>query len=293
MSEAFFYILMVLAMVSWGESWISAKIVAKMAHPEVLLFYRFALTWISFIPVMLFLKQTFRINRQGLIFTFICSLFLIAYNEMFFTGLINGLASVGGLLVTTLIPVITFILVSAVNRTAPRMKETAGLILGVFGALVIMRIWDMDLTKLFLSGNIYFLAAAFLWACLTYLGGFVKKYTNVFTYSFYLFLFTTLLDSLLIFAKGYSFAVPHTPIFWGNMAMLAVGATTFGSTMFFIAAARIGSQKTSSFVYLVPVNALVMSWFFLKEPIHPNTVIGGIFVFSAVYLINKKPKQAS
>lgn len=291
MSEALFYVLMVLAMVSWGESWISAKIVAKMAHPEVLLFYRFALTWVSFIPVMLYLKQTFKINRQGLIFTFVCSLFLIAYNEMFFTGLINGMASVGGLLVTTLIPVFTFIIVSMANRTAPRTKETAGLLLGVFGAMIIMRIWDMDIEKLFLSGNIYFLTAAFLWAMLTYLGGFVKKYTNVFTYSFYLFLFTTVLDSLMIFAKGYSFEVPTTFIFWLNITLLAVGATTFGSTLFFIAAARIGSQKTSSFVYLVPVNALVMSWVFLKEPIHVNMLIGGVFVFSAVYLINKKPKQ--
>ncbi|MGE4317371.1 MAG: DMT family transporter [Deferribacterales bacterium] len=292
MSEAVFYLLMVLAMVSWGESWISAKIVAKMAHPEVLLFYRFALTWITYLPVMIYLKQTFKINRQGLIFTFICSIILIGYNEMFFTGLIYGLAGVGGILVTTLIPVLTFVLVSVISLRAPSLKDSLGLILGMCGAMIIINIWDTSIEKLFSSGNIYFLAAALLWAVLTYFSAYVKKYTNVFTYSFYLYLFTSVLDFLLIQFKGYSMAVPQTFAFWFNISLLAAGATTFGSTIFFIAAARIGSQKTSSFVYLVPVNALLMSWFFLKEPIHYTTILGGLFVFTAVYLINKKPKTA-
>jgi drug/metabolite transporter (DMT)-like permease len=291
MSDILFYLMMVLAMVSWGESWVSAKVVAKMATPEALMFYRFLLTFISYIPVMIYMKQTFRISRRGLLFTLICSFILIGYNEMFFTGLIYGMASVGGILVTTLIPVATFLLVSVLSLRAPSLKDSLGLVLGACGAMVIIKIWDTDIEKLFLSGNIYFLTAAFLWAILTYLGGFVKKYTNVFTYSFYLYLFTTGLIGIIILAKGTSFAVPHTFVFWGNMTLLAAGATTFGSTLFFIAAARLGSQKTSSFVYLVPVNAVGLSWFFLGEQIHINTLIGGVLVFCAVYIINKKARK--
>jgi len=186
MSDVLFYLMMVLAMVSWGESWVSAKVVAKMASPEVLMFWRFFLTFISYIPVMIYLKQTFSISRKGILFTFICSVVLLLYNEMFFTGLIYGMASVGGILVTTLIPVVTFLLVSVLTLKAPSLKDSFGLVLGACGAMVIIRIWDTDIEKLFLSGNIYFLTAAFLWAVLTYLGAFVKKYTNVFTYSFYL-----------------------------------------------------------------------------------------------------------
>ncbi|WP_303851814.1 DMT family transporter [Seleniivibrio woodruffii] len=292
MSDVLFYLMMVLAMVSWGESWVSAKIVAKMASPEVLMFWRFFLTFISYIPVMIYLKQTFTISRKGILFTFVCSVVLILYNEMFFTGLIYGMASVGGILVTTLIPVVTFLLVSLLTLKSPSLKDAFGLMMGACGAMVIIKIWDTDIEKLFHSGNIYFLTAAFLWAILTYLGAYVKKYTNVFTYSFYLYLFTTGLIALITIAKGTSFAVPHTFVFWGNMTLLAVGATTFGSTLFFIAAARLGSQKTSSFVYLVPVNAVGLSWFFLGEQIHVNTLTGGLLVFMAVYIINRKSKTS-
>lgn len=291
MSELLFYVLLVLGMVSWGESWISAKIVAKMASPEVLMFYRFTATWISFVPVMIYLKQTFKINLKGIIFCLLCSVFLIGYNEMFFGGLVNGLASVGGILVTTLIPVATFVIVSLAALRIPSLKDSAGLLIGMCGAMIIIRIWDTNLNQLFDSGNMYFLIAAFLWGVLTYLGAYVKRYTNVFTYSFYLYLFTTILDFGLIQIKGLSMAVPQTATFWFNIFMLSVSATTFGSTIFFIAAMRIGSKKTSSFVYLVPVNALVMSWLILHETITLNIVIGGLLAVGAVYLINMQKKE--
>lgn len=290
MSEALFYILLVLGMVSWGESWISAKIVAKMASPEVLLFYRFTATWISFVPVMIYLKQTFKINLKGALFCLLCSVFLIAYNEMFFGGLVNGQASVGGILVTTLIPVATYLIVSILGFKRPGLKDSVGLLMGAAGAMIIIKIWSADMNTLFASGNMYFLIAAFLWGALTYLGAFVKKYTNVFTYSFYLYLFTTILDMGLIQAKGLSMAVPMTTTFWFNIFMLSVSATTFGSTIFFLAAMRIGSKKTSAFVYLVPVNALVMSWLILHEEIHMSTIFGGLLACAAIYVINMNVK---
>ncbi|TCK62062.1 DMT family transporter [Seleniivibrio woodruffii] len=290
MSDMLFYIMMVLAMVSWGESWVSAKAVAGSANTDILMFYRFLLTFISYIPVVIFMKETFRINLKGLGFTFLCSMVMIVYNEMFFTGLRYGLASIGGLLVTTLIPVMTFLIVSVANRKIPAGKDIFGLVLGMCGAMIIMKIWNADIDTLFSSGNIFFLAASVVWGFVTYLGGYVRKYTTVLTNGFYMYLFCTLIAGALVLIKGSSTAVPHTFMFWGNMVLLSVAATTFGTTLFFLAATRLGSQKTSSFVYLVPVNALVMSWLFLGEEIHLNTIAGGLLAFCAIYIINKKPK---
>ncbi|MGE5605870.1 MAG: hypothetical protein ACM3YE_09280 [Bacteroidota bacterium] len=46
-----FFILMISAMVAWGGSWPSAKVIAGMAEAEVLVFWRFSMTFISFIPI--------------------------------------------------------------------------------------------------------------------------------------------------------------------------------------------------------------------------------------------------
>lgn len=65
MSNSVLYILLSLGMVSWGSSWISAKLLTSFAEPEVLAFWRFTLTWVTFIPVMFFMKKkSFFINKK-------------------------------------------------------------------------------------------------------------------------------------------------------------------------------------------------------------------------------------
>lgn len=292
MSNGILYVLLILGMVSWGESWISAKLLTGHAAPEVLVFWRFLFTWVSFVPVMLLMKQTFRINFKGLLTAFLTALLLVIYNEMFFTGLIYGLAGAGGILVTTLVPVLTFALGCVITKKAPTGKDTLGLLLGAVGASVIMEIWKMDLHLLFKSGNAYFLTAALFWAFLTHASTRAKKYTSAYTFSFWLFFFTSVLILPVIWFKGLPVTVEMNTSFVVNLLLIAFGATTYGTTIYFVATAALGGQKASSFIFLVPLNALVMSYFFLGEAIRINTIVGGLSAITAVYLINyrKKPK---
>lgn len=290
MNSGLIYILLVFGMISWGESWISAKVLTRFAAPEVLVFWRFFFTWVTFIPVMIYMKQSLRISLKGLAVAVAGASLLVVYNELFFTGLIHGLAGAGGILVTTLIPMLTFTIGCFLALKAPTGKDFLGLLLGGIGAAVIMQVWHMDLNLLFKSGNAYFLFAALTWAALTHLSNKSKNYLSAYTYSFYLFFLTSLFEMVLVYSKGMSLAVPMDGLFISNIILIAVGATTFGTTVYFIATSTLGSQKASSFIFLVPLNALLMSWFFLGEEITANTVIGGLAAISAVYLINYKRK---
>lgn len=292
MREGLLYILLTVGMVCWGESWISAKLLTGMANPEVLVFWRFMITWITFIPVMFAMKQTFRISAKGLITAVIASILLVIYNELFFTGLIYGLAGAGGILVTTIVPVLTFAIGCLFTMRAPSIKDSFGLLLGAVGAAIIMELWKMDLHLLFKSGNAYFLVAALTWALLTHISTRAKRYVSAYTFSFYLFFFTSIFIIPVILFKGDSLAVPMTNVFVINIMLIAVGATTFGTTIYFIATATLGSQKASSFIFLVPLNALMMSYVFLGEAIRLNTVVGGLSAISAVYLINLRRSRA-
>ncbi|PLX67918.1 MAG: hypothetical protein C0603_07315 [Denitrovibrio sp.] len=290
MSNGILYALMTLGMICWGSSWVSAKLLTSFAEPEVLAFWRFFLTWVTFIPVMLFMKKTFRINAKGLLTALGASLLLVLYNEMFFTGLIYGLAGAGGILVTTLIPVLTFGLGCLFTFKVPTRKDSFGLLLGAIGAGIIMEIWKMDITLLLKSGNAYFLIAAISWAFLTHTSARANKYTSAYTYSFYLFFFTSFLDLLLVHSKGLTVILPSDTLFIANILLIAVGATTFGTTIYFVGTKALGSAKASSFIFLVPVIALAMSYIFLDETINLNTIVGGLSAITAVYLINHKTK---
>jgi len=290
MSNGLLYFLLVLGMICWGESWVSAKLLTGLATPEALVFWRFFITWLTFIPVMILMKQPFKINIKGLATAVITALLMVLYNEMFFTGLITGFAGAGGILVTTLVPILTFAIGCVITLRAPSVKDSFGLLLGAVGAAIIMQIWSMDYHLLFKSGNAYFLLAAATWALLTHASTWAKKYVNPYTFSFYLFFFTSFFDLILIYQQGMTLTLPNNLIFISNLMLIAVGATTFGTTVYFLATSTLGSQKASSFIFLVPLNALVMSYIFLGEKITLSTVVGGLSAITAVYLINHRQR---
>lgn len=292
MGTGMLYFLLVLGMISWGMSWISAKLLTGIAEPEVLVFWRFFITWVTYIPVMYIIREKFSISPKGLLTAALTALLMVLYNEMFFTGLINGLAGAGGVMVTTLVPILTFTIGCIITLKRPSLKDSLGLLLGFSGACIIMQIWHLDTAQLFKSGNVYFLIAALTWATLTHLSTRARNYTSAYTFTFYLFLFTTVFDYILVYSKGMTISIPVDSNFIINMGLLAVGATTFGTTIYFLATAKLGGQKASSFIFLVPLIALIFSFLILDEPITLNTIIGGLSAITAVYIINHRKRTA-
>jgi drug/metabolite transporter (DMT)-like permease len=76
--------------------------------------------------------------------------------------------------------------------------------------------------------------------------------------------------------------------FWLALIYLAVLGQSVATTIFFIASAKLGSQKTSSFMFLVPIFSLLVAWIVLDETIQSHIIIGGALSLIAVYFINKK-----
>ena len=76
--------------------------------------------------------------------------------------------------------------------------------------------------------------------------------------------------------------------FWIALIYLAVFGQTIATTIFFMASGKLGSEKTSSFMFLVPLFALISAWLILDEPIQTHIIIGGTISIIAVYFINKR-----
>ena len=66
------------------------------------------------------------------------------------------------------------------------------------------------------------------------------------------------------------------------------GAMAFGTTIYFLATRQLGPQKASSFIFTVPVTAMLFAMLFLNEELTITIAIGSILAMFAVYLINKK-----
>lgn len=287
-----FTLLIILAMVFWGGAWISGKLVANSAAAEVTIFWRFLLSTLSMLPVMYFLKLSIKIDIKSMIWSIIGAVLLVIYNMLFLNGLKTGLAGAGGVLVTTTNPVFTFLLSVILFKRKLFKKEIAGLVLGLSGGLIIIKIWDVSVENMLLSGNLLFLASAAVWSLLTLVNHRPKK-VNPMVFSLYIYFFCTIISFVV--------SIPLNPVdvsayslgFWLNVIYLTLFSTTFGATIYFVASNKLGAGKASSFIFLVPTSSVFLSWLILKETPEILTLVGGFLAMAAVYIINMKSSKSS
>jgi drug/metabolite transporter (DMT)-like permease len=276
-------------MILWGLSWPTAKIVTGYGlNSNTLLFWRFFLTSLGFIPIAFFYKIKLKINKRDILHVIIGGLTLYLYNELFFLGLKHGLSGKGGVLVTTLNPILTFLVIWLITRKPINLKEKFGLFLGFIGGLIILQVWELKLSVIFSLGNIYFLLAALAWVFVTISSSQTKGKIDSLTYSFYAYIFTTIFSLFTLNFSQISHSFDLGFIFWINMFFISIVVTSVATTIYFKTTTILGSSKSSSFIFLVPVSALFGSYIILGEIPKNSTILGGLICLIAVYLINKK-----
>ncbi len=160
-----------------------------------------------------------------------------------------------------------------------------GLILGIVGGSIILQLNDLSL---FLNGsNAYFLLCGIFWAGVTILSQLAHKHLHPIHYSFYISVIATVVAFFYAFDADLGAIFTQDIEFWIALLYLAILGQTVATTIFFMASGKLGSEKTSSFMFLVPVFALLSAWIILDEVLQPHIIIGGALSMLAVYFINK------
>lgn len=286
MNKNLFHILMVFAMIFWGASWISTKVLTNYVNEYELVFLRMGICFISMFPLIYFFKLSFKFDLKSFIFILIASVILTLYSIVMFLGVQHGTGSFGGALVTTLIPIITFILMAFLNKKTISLKHSFALFLGGFGVLNMLNIWNFNLNEIFSKDNTYFLLAAFLWSILTIITSKATK-INAFVFTFYTYIVSSF-TLFTFFVDGNIFhrIIDFDFIFWFNMFVITILSTTFATSIYFIGATKLGAKEVTSYIFLVPASALSIGAIFLGEKITFNVLIGTIFTIIAIYILN-------
>jgi drug/metabolite transporter (DMT)-like permease len=283
-----FLILVFLAMIIWAGSWVSGKVIDSYTSINLIVLWRFILTFIIFIPYIFLNRNCAILDLKKYFLIFLNALLFTGYTFVFFKGLVTGLPSIGGIIVTTLSPIFTFAIIKIFFREKVLLKHYAGLFLGFLCGIIILKIWKLNFNQLILSGNLYFLIGAVLWAFVTILGAKILKDLDIFIYSFYLYGFSVIIQMFVCYDVNIFSVFTLGKIFWFNMIYLGVVSSAFATSIYFIASKKIGANKSSSFMFIVPFWAVILSFIFLKEIPDKATIISGLFGMIAIYLINKK-----
>lgn len=286
--DQIFLLGMILSMTCWGFSWASGKALSVYGVPLTIAFLRFAVTVVSLVFILLVMKEKFTISKNGLVDVVLAAACLSFYNYCFFKGLSVGKAGAGGVLVTVLNPIIAYGITLVLARRKPSQNEFLGLGLGLIAGVVLLKVIT-DPGNVFSAGNIYFLFAAISWAVLSRFTARATRYGSTLSFSFWLYTVSTVILFLVCDWGSVTNTLQQGDfVFWFNLIFSATITTSLATTFYFIATAKVGASKASSFIFMVPFSAALGSWLFLGEVIELHTIIGGLLGIGAVYILNRK-----
>lgn len=272
-------------MLFWGIGWTALKILTLSLPVDVIVFWRFFLMSLAFLPILYFYKLPFNFTQSSLKYIISSSVLNILFMIFSFFGVKYGLAGSGSVIITTLSPLMTFLLLILFFKNKVSPFQYLGIFIGIVGGILILQLHDLSL---FLNGsNIYFVLSALVWAGVTLLAQYSQKHIHPLHYSFFISVIATLASFIYAYDSDLTIVFEQDIEFWIALVYLGVFAQAIATTIFFIASGKIGSAKTSSFMFLVPLFALASAYIILGEPIELHIIIGGILSIFAVYLINK------
>ncbi|ADG93238.1 protein of unknown function DUF6 transmembrane [Arcobacter nitrofigilis DSM 7299] len=284
-----YYIALFVAMVSWGIAWTASKSATIHSNPEIAAFWRYAISLVSIIPIMLYMKISLKTDKVGIFYMIIAGLLSAGFNYSTFLGLSHGQAGYGGTIMTSLTPIFTYFLSILFLKTKISLNQAIALSLGIFATIILLKIPSVGIG--FLNYNTgFFVLSAFCWALMTILSKKSSSRTDPLFYTLVIFFITTIVN--------YFIALPYHPFnifsydetFWWSIAYVGLFSGTFSTTLFFIAIGKIGADKTAAFMFIIPAVAMIASNIVYHEKILFSTVLGCILSLVAVVLYNRKEK---
>jgi drug/metabolite transporter (DMT)-like permease len=233
------------------------------------------------------MKNPLKTDKIGFLYMLGAGLLTSLFNYLFFAGLSHGQAGYGGTMVTALAPILTYLMSIAILGTKVSSRQVFALSIGLFGALILLRVPFEGFAFLNIESS-YFLECAIVWAAVTILSQKAAKRAHLMFYTVVVFGITGLTNMF--------FALPYHPfdfaaydsVFWYTILFIGVLPGTFSTALFFLSAGKIGAHRTGVFMFIVPVGAIISSWIVYDEQIALSTVVGCLLAFVAVLLFNMK-----
>ena len=284
-NKTVFYILLTIAMLGWGASWVNVKVLSQYVNEYEMIFLRFGLASLSFVPILIYLKKSFIIDKKTALLVVLASIANVAYMKYFFLGAKFGTAGLGGAFVTTLIPIITFILMAIFFGRKVGNKEILALMLGAFGVMMILGVWTLHTSEVLTKYNLYFVLASFLWPILTIISSRATSVSPI-VFIFYMYSVTTILVATFFVDFSFIETLNYEPKFIFNLLCIAFAGTTFATSVYFVGIEKLGTNEVSSFIFLVPFFAIGLSSIFLGESIGLHVIIGTVLTIVAVSMLN-------
>lgn len=284
------YIKLILTAFFWGGTFIAGKMIAQSVHPLNAAFLRFSIAAICLVGMVrhfegrlpaLNIKQLIAVVFLGLTGVF-------AYNIFFFSGLRHIEAGRASIIIANN-PIVISLLSAVIFKERLNWIKSAGICLSVAGAMVVVSNGAIaDLPSYAVGpGELMILGCVASWSAYSIIGKVALKSLSPLVAVAYSATAGALFLSVPAFSTG---LFGHIPTYglreWVSLVYLACFGTVLGFFWYYQGLETIGPMRASVFINFVPVSAILLSFFILKESLSFFLVVGGMMVVTGVYLTN-------
>lgn len=271
------------AAVCYGTNPLGAlNLYAEGMNTPSVLFYRFGLAWIIIAVVMLFRKESLRVDRREFRTLTALGLLFIGSSLTLYLSFHLMPAGVASTILFTY-PVMTAAIMALFFREKIRFATVASILLSLLGVMLLY--WGDSGGTLHLGGVILVLVSALTYALYIIVVDKSPLAMSSFKINFYVLFYCAAGMALFALLSGQTLMLPPTPRAWLWVSWLAIVPAIMALVMMVYAAKYIGSTPTAILGALEPTTAVLIGVFVFGEPFSLRLLLGIVLILAAVTIV--------
>lgn len=287
-SKAFRYLLILLAIIFWGTSFVATKTVLNEIKPVTIIILRLILASILLTIIALSTKRKFSINFKSHSWIFILALVAVFHLWIQVTGLQYTTASNTGWIIGTA-PVFMAILGFVFYKEKITLLQFLGILVAVAGLLLL--IGKGDITNIGLienQGDLLVLGSAFTWGVYSMVNKKISlSYSPLMTILYLFLMMAVIIIPFNLNTETINSVINLSFISWMWILFLGIFCSGIAYVIWAQALRDMESAKVGAFLYFEPLVTVIAAWFFLQEEITLLMIFSGLLITAGVFIVNK------
>lgn len=284
-----------------GSSFVAGKIlIAAGFPPMVLVGWRFVVAALATLPLVAIMEGPIRralfppsLRLRDIAIVVLIGLFqTVGVMSLLFYSMRTISASTAAILLFTN-PIWVALLGRFFLGESLHRFRVIGLVLGVIGVVLAIGVGPGAFAgDGLLTGELIGLASASCWAVATIINKRAKLPIGSWALTFWQMLIGSFIVLAIAYGIGQHWPDTTTPAQWAWFFFLAIPASTGSFGLWFVALAKGGATRTSGYLFLAPLFAVICSFFVLDTNLSWLQLLGGALIGCAVWLVNRERSGA-
>ena len=283
------YLLILLAVIFWGSSFVATKRVLEELTPETIISLRLILGSLLLFFIALITKRNFSIKIKSHGYILLLALIAVFHLWIQVTGLKYTSASNTGWIIGTA-PVFMAILALIFFKEKIKLLQVAGIVIAVVGLLLLIGKGDISNIDLIKNmGDLLVLGSAFTWGVYSMVNKKITlSYPPLMTILYLFLMMAIIIIPFNINKESLNSVLNLSHIGWIAIFFLGFLCSGVSYVIWAYSLRDLESAKVGAFLYFEPFVTILTAWLLLNESITLLMILSGIIITIGVVLVNKE-----